>query len=179
MCRARCAPALPAVQAVAVHPPEVREPVPLSIHHLPLPISFALWEVRGRAPKWATWVFKHLSADAQAAPACARNGVPVACRAAVLRLHTGSCQPAQQLWFWANEQWAGLFTSSDVASPQGGELIAVDPSLKEEAAAAGKLTGAAWPRRAEPRGACGSLQQVYGLQVGACVMHGNEARQQE
>lgn len=31
-------------QAVTVHPPEVREPVPLSIHHLPLPISFALFE---------------------------------------------------------------------------------------------------------------------------------------
>lgn len=39
-------PGLLAAQAVMVHPPEVREPVPLSIHHLPLPISFALWEVR-------------------------------------------------------------------------------------------------------------------------------------
>ena len=29
-----------------MHPPEQREPVPLSIHHLPLPISFALFEVR-------------------------------------------------------------------------------------------------------------------------------------
>ena len=34
-------------QAVTVHPPDQREPVPLSLHHLPLPISFALFEVRG------------------------------------------------------------------------------------------------------------------------------------
>eukprot|EP00887_Chlorella_sp_A99_P003075 scaffold9.g3075.t1 len=31
-------------QAVTVHSPDVREPLPLSIHHLPLPISFALFE---------------------------------------------------------------------------------------------------------------------------------------
>ncbi|PSC74884.1 exosome complex component RRP45A isoform X1 [Micractinium conductrix] len=56
----------PDVTGITVHPPEQREPVPLSIHHLPLPISFALFEE--------------------------------------------------------------------------GELLLVDPSLKEEAAAAGKLT---------------------------------------
>ena len=33
-------------QAVTVHSPDVREPLPLSIHHLPLPITFALFEVR-------------------------------------------------------------------------------------------------------------------------------------
>ncbi|GAB4822397.1 hypothetical protein N2152v2_009443 [Parachlorella kessleri] len=31
-------------QAVTVHSPEVREPVPLSIHHLPVPVSFAFFE---------------------------------------------------------------------------------------------------------------------------------------
>ncbi|KAI7842022.1 hypothetical protein COHA_004223 [Chlorella ohadii] len=31
-------------QAITVHSPEVREPRPLSLHHLPLPITFALWE---------------------------------------------------------------------------------------------------------------------------------------
>lgn len=51
-----------------MHPRELREPVPLSLHHLPLPITFAAFE--------------------------------------------------------------------------GGELLAVDPSLKEEAAAAGSFTGA-------------------------------------
>ncbi|KAI3429482.1 hypothetical protein D9Q98_005573 [Chlorella vulgaris] len=53
-------------QTVIVHPRELREPVPLSLHHLPLPITFAAFE--------------------------------------------------------------------------GGELLAVDPSLKEEAAAAGSFT---------------------------------------
>lgn len=33
-----------------MHSPEVREPRPLSLHHLPLPITFALWEVRA---EWA------------------------------------------------------------------------------------------------------------------------------
>ena len=30
---------------LVVHPPEVREPQPLSLHHLPFAISFALFEV--------------------------------------------------------------------------------------------------------------------------------------
>lgn len=45
----------PPSQAITVHPPEAREPVPLSIHHLPLPVTFALFEARGRrggAPWW-------------------------------------------------------------------------------------------------------------------------------
>lgn len=33
-------------QAITVHSPEVREPLPLSIHHLPVPVTFALFEVR-------------------------------------------------------------------------------------------------------------------------------------
>lgn len=32
-------------QAVTVHPPEEREPLPLTIHHLPLAITFGLFEV--------------------------------------------------------------------------------------------------------------------------------------
>lgn len=32
-------------QAVTVHSPDVREPLPLSIHHLPVPVSFAFFEV--------------------------------------------------------------------------------------------------------------------------------------
>jgi hypothetical protein len=32
--------------AVTVHSPDVREPLPLSIHHLPVPVSFAFFEVR-------------------------------------------------------------------------------------------------------------------------------------
>ena len=31
--------------AVVVHPPDVREPLPLSLHHLPMPVTFALFEV--------------------------------------------------------------------------------------------------------------------------------------
>ena len=34
------------VQAVTVHSPDVREPVPLSIHHLPLAVTFAFFGVR-------------------------------------------------------------------------------------------------------------------------------------
>ncbi|KAL4427701.1 hypothetical protein ABPG75_001790 [Micractinium tetrahymenae] len=75
-------------QAVTVHPQELREPVPLSIHHLPLPVSFALWE--------------------------------------------------------------------------DGELIAVDPSLKEEAAAAGKLTVTQ-----NAFGELCSLQKIEGCGLGA------------
>ena len=32
-------------QAFVVHPPEEREPLPLSLHHLPMPVTFALFEV--------------------------------------------------------------------------------------------------------------------------------------
>ena len=34
------------VQAVTVHSPDVREPVPLSLHHLPLAVTFAFFGVR-------------------------------------------------------------------------------------------------------------------------------------
>lgn len=46
--RHMCTPTHPShpLQAITVHSPEVREPRPLSLHHLPLPITFALWEVR-------------------------------------------------------------------------------------------------------------------------------------
>lgn len=30
---------------IIVHPPEVREPVPLTIHHLPVAVTFALFQV--------------------------------------------------------------------------------------------------------------------------------------
>jgi hypothetical protein len=33
---------------IVVHSPDVREPLPLSIHHLPVAVSFGLFEV-GRA----------------------------------------------------------------------------------------------------------------------------------
>lgn len=32
---------------MTVHPPELREPVPLSLHHLPLPVSFAVFGEEG------------------------------------------------------------------------------------------------------------------------------------
>lgn len=35
--------------AVTLHAPDAREPLPLSLHHLPLAVSFALFEVRGFA----------------------------------------------------------------------------------------------------------------------------------
>ena len=60
-------------QAVTVHPPEVREPVPLSIHHLPLPISFALFEVRGSAGAAAAAAFCLVLPAANCLPGCAAN----------------------------------------------------------------------------------------------------------
>ena len=41
-------------QAFVVHPPQEREPLPLSLHHLPMPVTFALFEVR-------SWIWQGLN----------------------------------------------------------------------------------------------------------------------
>ena len=33
---------------MTLHAPDMREPLPLSLHHLPLAVTFALFEVRSR-----------------------------------------------------------------------------------------------------------------------------------
>ena len=45
-------------QAFVIHPPGEREPLALSLHHLPMPVTFALFEVSSQLV-WRVWV--HIS----------------------------------------------------------------------------------------------------------------------
>ncbi len=42
-------------QVVVVHSPDQREPIPLSIHHLPFATTFALFQVRMCIMCWQVW----------------------------------------------------------------------------------------------------------------------------
>ena len=46
--------------AVTLHAPDVREPLPLSLHHLPLAITFGLFEVRSMSWRRDMVVVNHL-----------------------------------------------------------------------------------------------------------------------
>ena len=106
--------------------------MPLSIHHLPLPISFALFEV-GRAAASVLLLRRRPSCCCQV-PA-AQCLLPATCLLApCLIVLPANCLPA-----------CLLPAAACLPVVQGGELLLVDPSLKEEAAADGKFIGESAP----------------------------------
>ena len=130
-------------QAITVHPPEVREPLPLSIHHLPLPITFALWEVRPHTN----------SPRAVAGPV---GGAPPLSRPKPLLWAVGPATPVH----------AGARTllpsRSCGASSCGAALRAAAPAHLSNPCPAGLLLWAG--RRAD---GCGSLPEGRGCRSGA------------
>lgn len=70
------------MQAITVHSPEVREPRPLSLHHLPLPITFALWEVR-----WWTGCADCIMRDKRLARGCVAVEMVQACKTWCTAVH--------------------------------------------------------------------------------------------
>ena len=103
---------------VAVLSPDVREPRPLSLHQLPLAVGFALFEVPAPLPVPAACPTALPSPGAPVS-VCAQQPGSWPTAGLLLGLHEGICRVLAPL--------------------QEGELLVVDPGLKEEAACAGAL----------------------------------------
>ena len=110
------------VQAVTVHSPDVREPVPLSIHHLPLAVTFAFFGVRSSVT-WRSGLQSPLCVRCLAASDCA-----AACHPDCLAWQQAQCVAGGSLgkaalcWMWLTpgHPWQGQLPEAEpVQLPQG------------------------------------------------------------
>ena len=109
---------------VIVHPPEVKEPLPLTIHHLPVAVTFGIFDV-----SMAGWTTGRVGPRRVLAPLVdevwGREPSPP------LGLSRSLSHPCPS---------AGLNRLSSSPPMQDGNTVIIDPGLKEEAAMQGRVT---------------------------------------